>query len=126
MELDRNFVKQAQDALVSYLDNYDLSKDHVEPFFEQIDAMPEILGPLCSKCQNAEPNIDIVDNPAGEPWWYLINISCRCAKTCKEYTSYQKYFDKNGKKVNPGDKERYPGNITHKAGCVHFSETKAQ
>ncbi|WP_129350654.1 hypothetical protein [Solidesulfovibrio carbinolicus] len=125
MEFDNKFMERAKSALVDYLDNYDLPTDHVETIFEHIEGREDILGPVCSRCENAEPNIDIVDNSMEEPWWYLINISCRCAMTCKEYTSCQLYYDKNGKTINPGDKERYPTSVVHKAGCVHFSSKSA-
>lgn len=123
MELDKVFIEQAKDALNSYLDSAGLSKDHVEEFFDDIYGLENILGPLCSRCEHAEPNVDIIINYVIDPWWYLLNISCRCAKTCKEYVSFQQYFNKNGE-VSP-DKDRYPGNIVHKAGCVHFSPQNA-
>ncbi len=123
MELDRKLVEQAQDSLISYLDSVGLSKDHVENFFDDIYGLDNILRPLCSRCENAEPNIDIIVNYMQEPWWYLLDISCRCAKTCKEYVSRRRYFNKNGE-VSP-DKERYPGNIIHKACCIHFSPQNA-
>jgi hypothetical protein len=125
MKFDKALSEQIRYSLSRYLDSYDLSKDPINSILEELEAKDDLLGPICSCCEYSEPNVDVIDNPTGNSWWYLVNVSSRCAKTCRDYTCHQIYFD-NKRRVKPEDKERFPGSLTFKMACVHFSYQKSE
>lgn len=94
---------------------------------DEINSANNILGPLCSVCEFAEPTIDYIESTRSDgevEWTNLVNISCRCTKTNREYLCRQIYLSGNGKVEKINDKYRHPGRITYKIGCMQLEIKK--
>ncbi|MYL81816.1 hypothetical protein GTA51_01510 [Desulfovibrio aerotolerans] len=116
MQFDNALLEQFKDSLSSYVEGYNVA--------EEIFEIEDIFGPLCSHCEFAELNIDVVENPVSGWWRHVMNVSLRCGKTCKESLCYQVYFDGESR-VKPEPTDRFPGNISVKMACVHFTAKKS-
>lgn len=118
MKIDERIIKQLEYSLK------DIDPNYIPLVLGEIEKQESILGPLCSLCSSAEMTIDFVYQTASLEWWYLINITARCTKTCKEYLTHQIYLDEEGIRTKIDDKVRYHGKIVHKFGCISFEKAE--
>jgi len=103
-----------------------LGKNYAGIVLKEMNEKSDILGPLCSFCENAELTIDLIDPIVNVSWWWLVSCSCRCKATCKEYMTHQIYLNKEGLVTFEDDKERHPSKITCKLACQGFKPLGSQ